>query len=86
MDLSSIERAVLEFERSWWMLPGPKESAIRARLCMSSTRYYRVLGDLLEKPAAHEYDPLTMKRLRRQRDLRRRSRLEGRSMPDLRSR
>ena len=37
-----------------------------------------VAKPLLEKPAAFEYDPLTVKRLRRYRDDRRRSRLDGR--------
>jgi hypothetical protein len=78
MDLSAHERAILDFERSWWCFPGPKESAIRARLGLSTSHYYRVLGQLLESPAAFEYDPLTVKRLRRSRELRRRSRLDGR--------
>jgi hypothetical protein len=78
MDFSAHERAILDFERSWWCFPGPKESAIRARLGLSTSHYYRVLGELLEMPAAFEYDPLTVKRLRRSRELRRRSRLERR--------
>ncbi|HEY5164615.1 MAG TPA: DUF3263 domain-containing protein [Acidimicrobiia bacterium] len=78
MELSARERAILDFERSWWCFPGPKESAIRARLQVSTSHYYRVLSELLEKPAASEYDPLTVKRLRRYRDDRRRSRPDGR--------
>jgi hypothetical protein len=78
MSLSAHERAILDFERSWWCFPGPKESAIRARLGLSTSHYYRVLGELIEKPAACEYDPLTVKRLRRSREVRRRSRLESR--------
>jgi len=77
-DLTARERAMLDFERGWWRLEGPKEAAIRDRLRMSSTRYYRVLGELIEQPAAFDYDPLTVKRLRRLRDLRRRARYEGR--------
>jgi len=78
MDLSAHERAILDFERSWWCFPGPKESAIRARLGLSTSHYYRVLGELLDRAAAFEYDPLTVKRLRRSRELRRQSRLERR--------
>jgi len=78
VDLSAPERAILDFERSWWCFPGPKESAIRARLGLSTSHYYRVLGELVDRPAAFEYDPLTVKRLRRSRELRRRSRLERR--------
>jgi len=77
MDLSVHERAILDFERSWWCFPGPKESAIRARLGVSTSHYYRVLGELMDKPAAFDYDPLTVKRLRRSREVRRRG-LAGR--------
>ena len=78
MELTAVDRAILDFERSWWQLSGRKERAIRARLGMSSTRYYRRLGELLDEPAALVYDPLTVKRLRRYRDERRRARYEGR--------
>jgi hypothetical protein len=78
MELSAVDRAILEFERSWWQHSGPKEGAIRARLQMSPTRYYRRLGELLDEPAALAYDPLTVKRLRRFRHDRRRARFEGR--------
>jgi hypothetical protein len=78
MSLSAPERAILDFERSWWCFPGPKESAIRARLGLSTSHYYRVLGELIEQSDAAEYDPLTVKRLRRSREVRRRSRLESR--------
>ena len=78
MSLSAHERAILDFEGSWWCFPGPKESAIRARLGLSTSHYYRVLGELIEKSDAAEYDPLTVKRLRRSREIRRRSRLDSR--------
>lgn len=78
MDLTARERAILDFERGWWRLAGPKEAAIRDRLHMSSTRYYRLLGELIDRPAALVYDPLTVKRIRRHRDDRRRARYEGR--------
>jgi hypothetical protein len=78
MELTARDRAILDFERSCWQLPGRKERSIRARLGMSTTRYYRRLGELLDQPAALAYDPLTVKRLRRYRDERRRARFEGR--------
>jgi hypothetical protein len=78
MGLSARDRAILDFERSWWRLPGTKETQVRARLDMSTTRYYRRLAELLDDPAALVYDPLTVKRLRRYRDDRRRARYEGR--------
>jgi hypothetical protein len=79
MGLSPRDRAIIDFERTWWMLPGPKEAAIRDRLEMSGTRYYRLLSALLDKPAAVAYDPLTMRRVRRAREQRRRGRHEGRN-------
>ena len=63
--LGERERAVLEFESSWWLYPGPKDRAIREFLGMSATHYYRVLRRLVEDPEAMQYDPLTVKRLRK---------------------
>jgi hypothetical protein len=79
MALSDRDQAILDFERAWWTEPGPKEQAIRERLELSATRYYQVLNELLNSPEAAAYDPLVVRRLRRQRDRRRRARFEGRS-------
>ena len=86
MALSERERAILDFERTWWTEPGPKEAAIRSRFDLSPTRYYQLLNDLLESPDALEYDPLVVRRMRRLRDRRRRARFEGRSAGDTPSR
>ena len=77
MGLAARERAILDFERTWWTRPGTKEAAIRDALGVSSTRYYELLGGLVEDDAAYVYDPLTVKRVRRQRERRRRERIEG---------
>ncbi len=82
MPLTDRDRAILDFERTWWSEPGPKERAIRERLDLSATRYYKVLGELLEIPEALEYDPLVVRRLRRLRDRRRRARFEGTSVSE----
>ena len=76
MGLSDRDRSILDFERSWWQTPGPKERAIRAHFGLSTTRYYQILNDLLDDPAAGAYDPLVVRRLRRLRDRRRRARFE----------
>jgi hypothetical protein len=78
MALTEHDRLILDFERAWWTLPGSKGSAIHQRLGMSSSSYYRSLRRLIDEPDAAAYDPLTVRRLRRQRDLRRRHRFEGR--------
>jgi hypothetical protein len=76
--LGKRERAVLDFERSWWLYPGPKDRAVREYLGMSATRYYQVLRRLLDEAEAERYDPLTIHRLRRVREHARRKRAEGR--------
>lgn len=77
MELTDRDRAILDFERSWWAEAGPKEALIREKFELSATRYYQILNELLESPEAYEYDPLVVRRLRRLRDRRRRARHEG---------
>lgn len=79
MDLTDRDRAILDFERGWWVQPGSKEDAIKAHLDLSATRYYELLGGLVESAAAEAYDPLVVRRVRRDRAERRRSRFTGRS-------
>jgi hypothetical protein len=79
MALSDRDRAILDFERSWWMEPGSKRAAIELRFQMSSGRYYQLLGQLVTSREAAAYDPLVVLRLRRRRDRRRRARYEGSS-------
>ena len=82
MVFTDRDKAILDFERSWWTESGPKEVAIRERFDLSPTRYYQILNELLEAPEALAYDPLVVRRLRRLRDRRRRARFEGRSVSD----
>jgi hypothetical protein len=77
--LSDRDRAILDFERSWWTEAGPKDIAIRERFDLSAARYREVLNTLIESDDALEYDQLLVRRLRRQRERRRRARFEGRS-------
>jgi len=72
--LSARDRAILEFERQWWKYAGAKETAVRDKFDMSSTRYYQVLNALIDKPEALEADPLLVRRLRRLRASRQRQR------------
>ncbi|MDG2026410.1 MAG: DUF3263 domain-containing protein [Acidimicrobiales bacterium] len=76
MQLTEAEAAVLDFERTWWTEPGPKEEAIHGQLELSTTRYYEILNELIDRPEAEAHDPLVVRRLRRMRDRRRRSRAE----------
>lgn len=83
MALTARDRAILDFERSWWTEPGPKDTAIRERFELSGTRYYQLLTELLDDAEAMAYDPLLVRRLRRVRERRRRARVEGRPMSQL---
>ena len=77
MELTDRDRAILDFERSWWTEAGPKEAAIRERFELSGARYYQILNELLESDEAYAYNPLVVRRLRRLRDRRRRARHDG---------
>ena len=77
MPLTDRERAILDFERTWWSEPGPKGAAIRAHFGLSPGRYYQLLGDLIGSNDAEAYDPLVVRRLRKLRSSRRRARIEG---------
>jgi hypothetical protein len=72
--LSERDRAVLTFEKQYWKYSGAKEQAIRDRFELSPTRYYQVLNALLDRPEAQEFEPMLVKRLRRQRATRQRAR------------
>jgi len=65
---------ILAFERNWWRQPGAKEQAIRDMLGMSATRYYQMLNELIDRPEALAFEPVLVKRLRRQRAKRERIR------------
>ena len=77
MPLTDRDRAILDFERSWWTIGGLKETAIQERFELSASRYYELLGELMDAPAAMDHDPLLVRRLRRLRDARRRARTES---------
>jgi hypothetical protein len=72
--LSERDTRILAFERSWWRQPGAKEQAIADLLGLSATRYYQLLNELIDRPEALGFDPVLVKRLRRQRARRKRMR------------
>jgi hypothetical protein len=76
--LNESDRAILEFEGSWWLYPGPKDRSIREYLGISSTRYYQVLRRLIDDPGAEALAPMTIRRLRRLREVARRRSVERR--------
>lgn len=70
--LTSLEQAVLDFERSWWAGSVPKDTAVRTEFQLTEDEYSVLLDALIERDAALEYEPLVVRRLRRLRDRRRR--------------
>lgn len=77
-ELDERSRGLLDFEREWWMHPGPKERAIRERFGVSPARYHQLLNRLVDGPEALAYDPMLVRRLRRLRETRRRKRFARR--------
>lgn len=76
MALTDRDRSIIEFERTWWSEDASKESIIREHFELSTTRYYELLGDLIDSDEAYAFDPLVIRRLRRLRDRRRKARFE----------
>ena len=76
-ELTEQECALLDFERAAWQLSERKNTAIRARLSLSPSTYYRLLYALIERADAAAYDPLTVLRIRKRRGIARRARHEG---------
>ncbi|WP_395245966.1 DUF3263 domain-containing protein [Agromyces sp. MMS24-K17] len=72
--LDERARRILDFESRPHRDEGSKAEAIRAEFDLSAPRYYRILGDLLDSPAALRHDPMLVKRLLRLRDARRATR------------
>lgn len=81
MALTDRDRQILDFEESWWTRPERKATAIRTRIGVSPTQYYKLLAVLADSDAALEYAPLVVRRLRRRRMQRRRERYEGVAQP-----
>ena len=80
--LTQRDRDILDFERSWWTATSPKDVQIRERFELSTTRYHQILNEMLDTEEAMAYDPLVVRRLQRQRDRRRRARLEPRAIEE----
>lgn len=66
-NLNERERDVLSFEREWPFHEGHKQEEIRRRFGFAPSYYYQLLARLIERPEAEDFDPLLVRRLRRQR-------------------
>jgi hypothetical protein len=72
--LQERDRRILAFERRTWPSPGAKELEIQENFAISSTRYYQLLNELIDRPEAAAFDPVLVKRLRARRARRARRR------------
>lgn len=70
-ELSERDRAILDLAGCPYAFEGRREQDIRDLFDMSATRFWQIVGALLEDPAALAYAPGTVNRLRRLRDKRR---------------
>ncbi|MCN9243990.1 DUF3263 domain-containing protein [Streptomyces sp. RY43-2] len=73
-DLTPRELAILALEGRGFAGPGAKERAIREQLGLAPVRYYQLLNALLDDPRALAHAPVTVNRLRRVRESRRKER------------
>jgi len=62
--LTADQHVILEFERGFWLRPGPKDQSIEFDLGLAAAVYYELLLEILEDPDAYSEDPLTVSRLR----------------------
>ena len=58
MALSDLEQAILDFERGWILETGSKDAAVRERLGLTPTAYYKLRRTVIDSDDALEYDPL----------------------------
>lgn len=72
LDEEGVE--ILKLERQWFLYAGRKETVIREKFGITTTRYYQKVNALIETEAAMAYDPNLVKRLLDHRDTHKRSR------------
>lgn len=85
--LTEREHRMLGFEGRDWPNPAQKAEAIRSEFGLSAARYYRILGGLIDTPAALRHDPMLIARLQRMRERRiearaRRTLSNGHALPE----
>ena len=75
MTLTERDMAIIDFERSAWKSSETKHQSIRQTFSIYPERYYQLRDSLLDKPEALQFDPLVIKRLQRDRKVRRSKKL-----------
>ena len=77
--LSQRDRAILDFEQSWWESATPRDQAVREQFQLTESEYAEVLNQLVASEAAVLAEPLLIRRLRRLRDRRRQQHIARRT-------
>jgi hypothetical protein len=77
--LSQRDRAILDFEQSWWESATPRDQAVREQFQLTESEYAEVLNQLIASEAALLAEPLLIRRLRRLRDRRRQQHIDRRT-------
>ena len=78
-ELSQRDRAILDFEQSWWESATPRDQAVREQFQLTESEYAEVLNQLVASEAALVAEPLLIRRLRRLRDRRRQQHIARRT-------
>lgn len=72
--LTEQDLEMLELEKTWWKYAGAKETLVRERFGISSTRFYQRLNWIIDQPEALAAEPMLVRRLLRLREARARQR------------
>lgn len=72
--LTPFEESLLEFERWSWKNRGARDEAVLHLFGLSWPRHVQLVQALIDRSEAEEYDPATVRRLRRLREARARDR------------
>ena len=78
-ELSQRDRAILDFEQSWWESATPRDQAVREQFQLTESEYAEVLNQLIASETALLVEPLLIRRLRRLRDRRRQEHIARRT-------
>ena len=78
-ELSQRDRAILDFEQSWWESATPRDQAVREQFQLTESEYADVLNQLIASETALLAEPLLIRRLRRLRDRRRQEHIARRT-------
>lgn len=69
-ELNELEVQILEFEKRFYRLRGKKHVALSQEFGISTIRYFQILNQIIDKPAAVIAEPVLVNRLRRIRESR----------------